>query len=243
MTLVFEEDETYKIMAGDAYDRLSVIPSSSVDCIFTSPSPILTGSEAFKIESILGDKCRRVLNPAGSMFVHMEDRYNDNGSLTHYSDKFADKMVQEYKWIHRGKIIWYMRQRRDFTKQQALIDSNYNIMDKNRFRIDYSYVHHFTEARYGYYFDNESMRFTNSSIFEEEFHGHSVLSNKTGFSESLVALCLAVACKPNGTVLDPYAGLGTTGVVALQMGYRFIGIEIDPVQAMEMKERLKNVRG
>ena len=33
---------------------------------------------------------------------------------------------------------------------------------------------------------------------------------------------------PADTILDPYMGSGTTGVAAVQMGRRFIGIEIEP---------------
>jgi DNA modification methylase len=38
--------------------------------------------------------------------------------------------------------------------------------------------------------------------------------------------CIAAGCKPGGTVLDPFAGSGTTGLAAIQLGRRFTGIDI-----------------
>lgn len=43
------------------------------------------------------------------------------------------------------------------------------------------------------------------------------------------------------TVLDPYMGLGTTGISCLQMGREFIGIEIDPEYCRIAEERLHAV--
>lgn len=39
-------------------------------------------------------------------------------------------------------------------------------------------------------------------------------------------LCRLV-CPPNGTVLDPFCGSGTTGIAALREGFTFIGIEAE----------------
>jgi site-specific DNA-methyltransferase (cytosine-N4-specific) len=38
--------------------------------------------------------------------------------------------------------------------------------------------------------------------------------------------CIAAGCKPGGTVLDPFAGSGTTGLAAIELGRKFTGIDI-----------------
>lgn len=46
-------------------------------------------------------------------------------------------------------------------------------------------------------------------------------------------------CPPGGTVLDPFAGSGSTGVAALEMGRHFIGVEIDDHHAKLAAGRLE----
>lgn len=41
-------------------------------------------------------------------------------------------------------------------------------------------------------------------------------------------------------VLDPYCGSGTTGIAALQLNRRFIGIELNPDYVTMSEKRLKN---
>ncbi|MGW0485803.1 DNA-methyltransferase [Nonomuraea sp. NPDC003214] len=55
--------------------------------------------------------------------------------------------------------------------------------------------------------------------------------------EPLLTTLVKVA-PPGGTVLDPFAGSGSTGVAALQEGRRFIGIEMTPHFAQVAAERL-----
>jgi DNA modification methylase len=38
--------------------------------------------------------------------------------------------------------------------------------------------------------------------------------------------CILAGCKPGGTVLDPFSGAGTTGMVASKHGRRYVGIEL-----------------
>ena len=45
------------------------------------------------------------------------------------------------------------------------------------------------------------------------------------FPESLVETCVLASCPKSGTVLDPFAGSGTTGVVSIRLGRKFVGID------------------
>lgn len=47
-------------------------------------------------------------------------------------------------------------------------------------------------------------------------------------TEKPIGLMSVVCSWTNGTILDPFMGSGTTGVAAVQMGRKFIGIERDP---------------
>lgn len=45
---------------------------------------------------------------------------------------------------------------------------------------------------------------------------------------------------PGSTILDPYMGSGTTGIAALKLGYKFIGVEIDKKYFEVAFERILN---
>ena len=48
------------------------------------------------------------------------------------------------------------------------------------------------------------------------------------FPERLVEPCILAGCPEGGTVLDPFAGSGTTGAVAKRLWRNFVGVEINP---------------
>ncbi len=48
------------------------------------------------------------------------------------------------------------------------------------------------------------------------------------FPERLVEPCILAGCPEGGTVLDPFMGSGTTGVVARHLRRNFVGVEINP---------------
>jgi len=48
------------------------------------------------------------------------------------------------------------------------------------------------------------------------------------FPPDLIEPCVLAGCPPNGTVLDPFFGAGTTGLVCQRTGRNAIGIELNP---------------
>lgn len=58
------------------------------------------------------------------------------------------------------------------------------------------------------------------------------------FPEKLVEPCVLAGSPPGGTVLDPFAGSGTTGVVAKRLRRNFIGVEINPEYFKMAQERI-----
>ncbi|NQU42146.1 site-specific DNA-methyltransferase [bacterium] len=58
------------------------------------------------------------------------------------------------------------------------------------------------------------------------------------FPPALVEPCVLAGSRPGDTILDPFNGAGTTGMVALQLGRDYIGIELNPEYVEMTRKRL-----
>jgi len=59
------------------------------------------------------------------------------------------------------------------------------------------------------------------------------------FPPDLITPCILAGCPPDGTVLDPFFGAGTTGLVAQRHNRRWIGIELNPEYAKLAADRIE----
>ncbi|MBM2814465.1 MAG: modification methylase [Ignavibacteria bacterium] len=87
------------------------------------------------------------------------------------------------------------------------------------------------ELTSGYYAGDEAIRTENGDRFHKQ--------------QSPISLLLRVilsSSNPYETILDPFAGTGTTLVVAKQLQRNYIGIEIDPENVMTIHDRLNTIR-
>jgi DNA modification methylase len=61
------------------------------------------------------------------------------------------------------------------------------------------------------------------------------------FPPKLIEPCILAGCPEGGIVLDPFAGSGTTGMVALDMGREFVGCELNPEYLPMIEKRMSSV--
>lgn len=73
------------------------------------------------------------------------------------------------------------------------------------------------------------------SVWEVTTQGYTEAHFAT-FPPKLIEPCILAGCPEGGTVLDPFAGAGTTGLVATRLNRQFLGIELKPAY-VEMAER------
>ncbi len=62
------------------------------------------------------------------------------------------------------------------------------------------------------------------------------------FPEKLVTPCILAGCPPGGVVLDPFIGSGTTALVALRLGRKFIGIDCQPQYCKMARKKVSGVQ-
>lgn len=62
------------------------------------------------------------------------------------------------------------------------------------------------------------------------------------YPPKLITPCVLAGCPENGTVLDPFNGSGTTGLVALTHNRNYIGIELNPKYLEMTKRRLNKIQ-
>lgn len=67
---------------------------------------------------------------------------------------------------------------------------------------------------------------------------HGSAEHPTQKPEELIRILVETSCPPRGAILDPFAGSGTTGVVARRLDRRATLIELDPTYAAMARRRI-----
>ena len=206
--------------------------------------------------------------PAGS--IHGAVQKTNIGSFsTTYTKKIVDsckpKDLIGIPWMFAFAMRddgWYLRQDIIWKKPNPMPESV-----KDRFTKSHEYIFLFSKCS-KYYFDIDATMevsktykdklkyetlFGESTEYKKEYklrHKRDVwdicvtsglTEHHAAYPTEIVENCILSGCKPNGVVLDPFNGSGTTGIVANELERDYIGIELSKKYFDLTKERFDSI--
>lgn len=222
---------------GDVLSVLPALPSHHFDCIVTDPPYGDTSLEWDKVVDGWAQLALRTLKPTGSMWVFGSFRYFADAFVrgTFEAWKIAQDVVWEkhngssfhadrFKRVHELAVQFYPRSNQwsqVFKCPQHTQDATRRTVRRKQQRTP----HTGEIAGSTYVSEDGGPRLMRSVIYARSCHGHA--EHPTQKPEAIVSPLVNYSCPTGGIVLDPFMGSGTTGVVCVKNGRRFIGIEID----------------
>ena len=250
--------EESSIIEGDALTVLRRLPDESVQCIITSPPywgmrdygiNDQIGLEVTLPQFIASlvtvfRECRRVLRHDGTLWVNIGDGFTsgnrkwrapdrknparamDTRPDTPHGLKPKDLLglpwrlafaLQDDGWFLRADVIWH--------KPNAMPES---VRDRPTRSHEYLFLLSKSEK---YFYDRNAVLEANGrnrrSVWDVHTQGGGGAHFAT-FPPKLIEPCIRASSEPGDFVLDPFFGSGTVGLVAGELGRRYVGIELNP---------------
>ena len=218
-------------------------------------------------EELLGvfHEMHRVLKEDGLLFLNLGDTYCGGGGYCPNAPSnlkgskqsknrgaktgarpvpkgYKSKDLVGFPWLMAFKLReagWYLRCDIVWNKTNCMPE---NVQDRPTRSHEYVFM---LSKSAKYYYDNKAIqedaakgKRNRRSIWNIP-RGQNATVHTAVFPEYLVELCVLSGSRPNDVVLDCFAGSGTTGVVSIRHGRRFLGIELNPEYCKVCNDRIK----
>jgi DNA modification methylase len=249
-------DMSYQLFCGSSVDILPDI-TKKVDLTFLDPPFNQQKDYALHNDNMPQEQYWDMMKKVSR---HVYSITNEGGCLyfmqREKNTEFVLQVMRETGWEFQNLIVWKKRSsavpvRSKYGKQYQIIayaTKGERAKTFNRLRIN-------PKLPAGYKFERENGIFV-TDIWDDireltsgYFAGNEAIRKENGErfhkQQSPLALLLRIiltSTKVGDTVLDPFAGTGTTPVVSLQTQRNSISIEIDPANIDCIKSRLTNLR-
>lgn len=261
---------TIRTLQGDCRDVLRTMESESVDCCVTSPpyfwlrdyevdGQLGHEPDVASFVAVMGgvfDEVKRVLRPTGVLWLNLGDSYYSGNGQPHGADpKSSSRNFSRTKlrpldvggWDIPKKsllgIPWLVAlelQRRGWTLRSDIIWCRPTALAEpsvtDRPGRNHEYIFLLSKSR-RYFFNKAG---TPEASVWHIAHERNVPGHNAAFPLKLVERCIETGCPAGGVVLDPFAGSGTTGLVAKQSGRDAVLIELKPEYVALQEKRLSN---
>jgi site-specific DNA-methyltransferase (adenine-specific) len=215
-------------------------------------------------------RIKEILKSSGSFYLNIGDTYQKEGLLC-IPHRIAIRMRDEQNWILRECIIWHKLNPIPatefknkflnayefifhFIKSEDYYSNMKEVMVKKQDKYGRSNINRFFERiKLGLNGEDCYKFFEKSSDIPEVIelrvptnvwslgvrpHYGRVLAT---YPEEICERGIKVSCPEGGIVLDPFAGSGTTLVVAKKLKRKYLGFELNPKYLKLARERLAKV--
>lgn len=231
--------DTYKIIQGDSREHIKQIPDASIDLILTDPpynlTPYSTGNIKLpwrkEIKNELADWDKNIFDPADWVkeFVRILKPTGNIFAFTSYNLLGRWHSIFDHQFDTFQFMVWHKTNpvpkvyRAGFLNSCELIICMWNK----------GHTWHFSSQK-------EMHNFIETPICM----GTERIKNPMHPTQKPVKVLkhiIKIASNPGDLVFDPFMGVGSTGVAALEMDRRFLGIEIDENYFKSAEKRLASV--
>lgn len=233
---------------GDCLELMRLIGDGSIDLVVTSPPYFL--EKKYERGTAFEDYCRmmesslvewnRVLKPGGYAVVNFGDYFN-SGNRFYKADVPAcyPASINYFRW---GVEIAGMdlQATRIWRKQFARMGIPFVCNKHPRGIFDYEHIWTFRKRNGSKEEFVNDRKLSQRGVVGEEWRSTAGLGKHcAAFPVGLPLWAVSVYSHKGDTVLDPFAGSGTTGVACIESGRRFILMEKDAEYCEYALERLK----
>ena len=235
-------------MAGlrcvDCVEGMRSIEAGSIALIFADPPYNLSGKSFMTVRSGRPTTCDKGkwdynenLHEFNLSWIHECVRVlADDGTLwisgTLHNHPSVGMAIKEMGLWIINDVVWFKRNATP-------------LMARNRFAPSTELIWVASKSKH-YFFDYEAAKQMNGgkqmrNLWEINAERHKT-NHPAEKPESLLTRIMTIGSQPGDTVLDPFMGSGTTGVVAERLRRNFIGFETDPEYFRTASNRIDQAR-
>lgn len=235
----------YRLYNGDCFEILKNIPENTFDMIFADPPYMLSNggitchsgkmvsvnkgkwdksngiSEDFNFHKKWLELCKRVLKPNGTLWVSGTYHsiyacgyamllldYHILNDIAWFKPNASPNLSCKYFTASHESLIWARKDKK------AKHYFNYDAMKNGDFPKDFIKKPH-TQMR--------SVWAISTPQSNEKYYG----KHPTQKPLALLERIISASTQQGELILDPFMGSGTTGVAAIKLNRRFVGIDIE----------------
>jgi len=251
---------TWTLYEGDCIEVMKGLPQESVDAVVTSPPYAMQRAKLYggvpedeypSWTVAWMEQVRRILKPHGSVLINIREHIR-NGEMSDYVHR-TRLALREAGWIECDELIWIKpdappvghpgRPRRSWERILWFAKGNQPWCDPkaNGRRSRFIGVSPTGDGFRKWLSGSSDYRegiarcrdWVSVPVALNDSWGH-----PAAYPRDLAAWMIRLVTPPGGTVLDPFAGSGTTLIAAVQEGFNVIGIEREPEYCEIIRQRM-----